>query len=914
MGTAVTIGEPERDLPPHARMPRGRTIGAAAAVGDATCALEGPSSDATLLDLNLDGAIVPGAATNRPTLTAPVKDPPGAGVVAPMEAVVAGGLALDDMRLDGMLADVVRASASEMFVYDAQTLRFLMVSAGALSNLGMTAQAALGATFYDHIPNPLDPEVERRIGSLRRQGSGHTTVTTSLRRGDGSWYPVEAQVQLIDGPRPVFFAVVTDLSRLGSARERADLAQARLIAAMETLPDAFVLYDADDRLVHCNARYRDYYPQSAHAMVVGARFEDILRAGLERGEYAVEPGGEEAWLAKRLNDHRAADQTVEQRLSDGRWLRILERRTPEGGRVGLRIDVTALKDSTTRAERAEQRLRDAIDGMPAAFWMFDPSDRLVLTNRGMDELFAQHADLLKPGTTYEAILRGSLARGRLRAPDGDADAFVASQMSRRVAGLSYEGEYRLDDGRWLRSWNRRMSDGGYVGFRIDVTDAKRDERDLRRAASTDPLTGLLNRRGVSERMAGLASRGERVAVMHIDLDKFKSVNDVMGHEAGDHVLTHCATLLRRETRQGDLIARVGGDEFLVCCPAPDDTSVLGRLADRLVAQLSRPIPFGDKTCRIGASVGIALWDAARAPDPEPSLLDADTALKAAKDGGRGRHAFFVPQMRSEAELTATLGAELMVALERDELRAHLQPQIEVATGRVTGFEALVRWDHPTRGLLRPDQFLFAADAANLIDRVDGAVVELACRAASRLGRAGLEAPSVSVNLSTSRLSDPTLVEQLKWNVEINGLEPSQIVIEILESTLLDDRTANVVENVTRMSQEGFQIELDDFGTGHTAITSLVSFPVDRIKIDRSLVDGIDTKPDLRMITAALINLGRELGKGVLCEGVETEAELAVLRRLGCAEVQGYYFAKPMPLDDLFDWLEARSALHVRAAE
>ena len=390
------------------------------------------------------------------------------------------------------LGRIVESGLTEVYVFDAESLRFLEVNHGARENLGYSAAELAGMTPLDIKPDHDAATFAELLAPLRSGAQDLLRFRTRHRRRDGSTYPAEIHLELMDDTPGVFIATVLDVSDREAAERAAREAWDRLVTAVESLPDGFVLYDSEDRLMICNERYREMYSESAPAMVPGAPFEDILRYGLARGQYADALGREEEWLAERLAAHRAAEGTVEQQLADGRWLRILERMTPDGGRVGLRIDITEQLASRARAEQAEARLRDAIDALPAAFWLFDADDRLVMYNDTYATLFPISAPALRPGITYEEYVRYGLARGEYPHAVGREEEWVAQLMADRASG-HYTREYRLESGRHIKSYNDRTSDGGMVGFRVDVTEeaesrarAERAEARLRDAIEALP--------------------------------------------------------------------------------------------------------------------------------------------------------------------------------------------------------------------------------------------------------------------------------------------------------------------------------------------------------------------------------------------------------------------------------------------
>ncbi|WP_197922937.1 putative bifunctional diguanylate cyclase/phosphodiesterase, partial [Thiosulfatihalobacter marinus] len=408
-------------------------------------------------------------------------------------------------------------------------------------------------------------------------------------------------------------------------------------------------------------------------------------------------------------------------------------------------------------------------------------------------------------------------------------------------------EQRLSDDRWLRILEQATPDGGRVGLRIDITKQVQSRDRAERAAATDSQTGLANRRSVaqfSDSVAKSLKINERLIVLHIDLDKFKSINDVIGHDAGDFVLVEVAKVLSENVNTEGLVARVGGDEFLVLLQSGMKDCEVLEFSESLRRALNEPIRFRGRICHIGASIGISSWSPGSDISIETALLNADIALNQSKKLGRNRSSFFEQSMREHTVKTAVLAQEISNGIEAGEFVPFFQPQFDISGKKIDGFEVLVRWDHPTRGLLSAGEFLFAAEETGLVSAIDRIVLQKSLPVLQRLTECGMDSPRISLNLSSAQLSDPEIVEQYMWQIRGHGIAPDQVRIEVLESTLLDDRSVNVVENIRAFSDNGLAIELDDFGTGHTAIASLMQFPVQRIKIDRSLVKDIESDPAL----------------------------------------------------------------------
>jgi diguanylate cyclase (GGDEF)-like protein len=443
------------------------------------------------------------------------------------------------------------------------------------------------------------------------------------------------------------------------------------------------------------------------------------------------------------------------------------------------------------------------------------------------------------------------------------------------------------------------------GRRLVDLEARMDHGTLH-----DPLTGLPNRRCLAQQLSvklALAGReGENVAALHVNLDHFKSINASLGAAAGDRVLRRCATILRTETRAGDLVARVGADEFIIILTGvAEQDDVVVSLASRLIDILREPIMIDAAEARTGASIGIAIARPNQ-NDADGLLSEAGLALSDAKAAGRGRYSTIVDGRKAAFDLRRQIATELREGLARNELEPFFQPQVCARTGRPLGFEALVRWRHPSRGLLAPAHFLDVAQETGQIDAIGEVVTRRALSALATWRSMGLPAERISLNVSANELRDAGFVDRLSWDVDASGLEPCNIAIEILESVLIDDDSDPVIRNISALGAAGFSVELDDFGTGHASIANLKKFRVNKIKIDRSFITDIDTLPDQQKITRAMINLAHSLDVEALVEGVETEGELRRLRAMGCDSVQGYLIGRPMAEADALAWLQGQT--------
>ncbi|MCI4663752.1 MAG: EAL domain-containing protein [Neomegalonema sp.] len=444
----------------------------------------------------------------------------------------------------------------------------------------------------------------------------------------------------------------------------------------------------------------------------------------------------------------------------------------------------------------------------------------------------------------------------------------------------------------------------------DLTGAhvelKRMRDEAEQEALIDPLTGLYNRRGLErelrQRMEQGLATGEGVAALHIDLDRFKEINDKHGHAAGDHVLTHVGAELRDKTRHGDFVARIGGDEFVVLCRAKGAHAGLRELGQRIVAALSKPINFEGATCAIGASIGVDVISAGDVgDDPLRLLVNADIALYRAKEAGRGRVEFFNDELRREVLRAKALGDNLADALRRDELEAFFQPQVSVATGEVVAVEALARWRHPELGLLTPETFMPVAERMKLTHAVDDAILRKGLTATEKWAARGISPPQLAVNVSAQRLEDPTLLQQLSM-IEAPR---SAVVFELQEGLLLEDTGETAQRLARQLETLGVDVEIGNFGVGGASLNCLLSLRPKRIKITRELVARLLSSEAHQEQIQAIVHVAAALGIETTAEGVENKAQADLLTEMGCHRLQGFYFGRPVTADALFEILFAQ---------
>jgi diguanylate cyclase (GGDEF)-like protein len=430
--------------------------------------------------------------------------------------------------------------------------------------------------------------------------------------------------------------------------------------------------------------------------------------------------------------------------------------------------------------------------------------------------------------------------------------------------------------------------------------------ELQQHALADPLTGLANRVLFEDRLNHALNRikrtnslqiAERVAVLFVDLDGFKPINDSFGHAAGDHVLRATAERLKREVRASDTVARVGGDEFLVLLEGVLDTADCVQMAKRILRTLELPFDLAGKQLQIASSIGIVIH-----PDqgePDKLVANADAAMRQAKRAGGGNYAVFESSMGTDVAGQLQLLSDLRVAIERNQFELYYQPKIDARRNQISGVEALVRWNHPQRGLIGPGEFIGLTERFGLIVRLGDWIIDEACRQVAAWSQQGLHM-RVAVNLSALQLRESGLADKVEEALRRHDVLRSQLLCEITESVAMEDITATK-RTFEGLSLIGVYLSIDDFGTGYSSLSHLRQLPARQLKIDGSFVQELETKEDARAVVEAVIRLAHALSLTVVAEGVETKGQHDILMRLGCDEFQGYYFARPMPADELARW-------------
>jgi diguanylate cyclase (GGDEF)-like protein len=473
--------------------------------------------------------------------------------------------------------------------------------------------------------------------------------------------------------------------------------------------------------------------------------------------------------------------------------------------------------------------------------------------------------------------------------------------------------YQLLRGMLLAATPVLLLFGTVLSVRI-LRHRKRLQDQIKQMAFFDSLTTLPNRTLLYQRLEHAITRrrddGHQLAVLFMDLDRFKIINDSLGHAAGDVLLRQVGERLRKQVRDGDTVSRMGGDEFVVLVENFEHISAVSRLAGQLVGQVSTPYLLEDKDCHVTASIGISIFPV-DGKDSQSLVKMADIAMYRAKDLGRNNYQYYSPSMNVHTLERLEFESDLRHALERDELVLHYQPKLDILSGRITGTEALLRWNHPRHGLVAPNDFIPLAEETGLIGPIGEWVFATACARNKGWQRRGFSNLTIAVNLSARQFADPQLLSKLSRIIQSSGMDTSTLELEITESMVMA-HGASAVEVLEALKATGVHITIDDFGTGYSSLAYLKRLPIDSIKIDRSFIRDIPGDSGGAKITRAVIALAHSLKLQVIAEGVETEAQLAFLRSLHCDEFQGFYLYRPLPESEM-DAVLTRNRLQTPAA-
>ena len=679
---------------------------------------------------------------------------------------------------------------------------------------------------------------------------------------------------------------------------------ARLEEAINHLSLGIVIFDEKREVIFCNDRYREMYGLSPEQVKPGTPTHELIRHRLKLGlkvQVAVDD-----YIRERVGRDIALDTTM-QEFTDGRIIAYTVYPLPGGGGMATHEDITEREELNARLKKQyelgreqEETLRirnfqfdTAINNMSQGLCFFDSDHRLIVCNDRFVEMYDIAPERVSPGMSLIEIVDLRFEAGSF--PAMTRDEYLRWRTNVAVSNEAKDSIVELMNGRTFKIRHRPMPGGGWVATHEDITEQRQSEVKIEYMAHHDALTDLANRVLLNDRLEhalGRVQHAEMVAVHHLDLDQFKAVNDTFGHPCGDKLLRIVAERLRGLVGEADTIARMGGDEFVIVQATIADPAEATSLAQRVIDALSEPYDIDGQQAVIGVSIGISVGPG-DGSNPDKLLRNADLALYRAKSDGRGTFRFFEPAMDLQMQTRRVMEQDLRKALPAGEFELHYQPVVNLASKEISGFEALIRWNHPAKGLISPATFIPLAEEIGFIVPMGEWVIRQACATAAQWP----DKLHVAVNISAIQFRSPGLMQVIVSALAASGLAPTRLEIEITESVLLHNKEATLAV-LHQLRALGIRIAMDDFGTGYSSLTYLQSFPFDKIKIDRSFVKNITEDSSSLTIVRAVAALANGMGMTATAEGVETAEQLHSIASEGCTEMQGFLFSKPLPAAEI----------------
>ncbi|MFN4324926.1 MAG: EAL domain-containing protein [Azonexus sp.] len=812
---------------------------------------------------------------------------------------------IDIQRQLTYLQAVVSSMPQGISVFDEQ-LRLRVWNQGFLNVLELPDHAVYeGVPFADLIripatrgeygPGSVEAHVQR-ITALARQFEPHCFERT---RPNGKTHLVQGEPLTLGDQIVGFITTYTDITERKAAETQLRKQRDQLQTVLESIPSAVSLFNQDAQLELCNTEFGRLLELPDNLTRPGTPIQAMFRFNAERGEYG--PGDPEQITRSLMQRVREPSKHhFERTRPNGKTLEIRGVPLAEGGFVTVYTDITERRQSAER----EQLAQKVYSHSPAGIIFTDEAHRILSINPATTQM-----------TGFEPFeLQGQTVFALIQFERGQAPEEMSNQL---VSRGTWNGELAVirKNGQPFPAGTRinRVDDpqsglpAHYVWILADITERKQAEDRMRHIAQTDALTGLPNRMALHMRLAQILPDARRhqwkVAMMFLDLDRFKTINDTLGHQVGDELLREVACRLSRLVRESDFVARLGGDEFVIILPAISTPADAATVASKITATLSTPIEADGHELHTSPSIGISIFPD-DGTDGNTILKNADTAMYHAKAAGRNNYQFFAAEMNRSAAERLNIERMLRHAIARNELSIDFQPQFDAASRQPTGVEALARWYHPTDGLISPARFIPVAEETGLIVDIGEWVLTNACREMAHWIHAGLKPLRVAVNVSALQLRRRDFCETVANALATSGLPPELLELEITESAVMEN-PQEAIKILERLGRMGVTLAIDDFGTGYSSLAYLKLFPIDHLKIDRSFVADIEHDLNDRAIAFGTIALAHSLGLKVIAEGVETEDQLDLLRGNRCDEVQGYLLSKPMNSGTAFAFLHAR---------
>lgn len=702
-------------------------------------------------------------------------------------------------------------------------------------------------------------------------------------------------------------AAVLVVLLMASRRQAQMLSTARMLqrsnhllnTALKNMTHGLCMFDKNRRLVICNDRYGAMYGLTPEQTTPGTPYRSILDARVDAG---MSPQDAENYIRQGFERiARGVPERAETALRNGSVYAISHQPMPEGGWVGTHVDITELRRAERALDETKRFLDSIIENIPISVVVKDAKTReYILVNRAFEATMEMPRRDILGKTAFDIFSREDaefIERADSESTQAGRDSFY-----KEYAVEAPKGTQRIQGTRRFVVRDEKGESKYLIAVIDDITERKKAEHRIAYLAHHDGLTGLANRTAlisrIDEAAARWRSRGEPFNVLLLDLDRFKQVNDSLGHPAGDRLLTEVAVRLKPLLHETDVLARLGGDEFAIIQTGDSDPhQAAASLAERIIAAIGQPFVIEGDEITVGTSIGIAL-PSEHEFNSDQLLKMADLALYRAKSSGRNGYRFFDPEMSALATARQEIECDLRRAIQQNELELHYQPIIDSKSGRICGVEALIRWRHPTKGLIFPDAFIPLAEETGLITQIGEWVLRTACAEA-----AGWPPHvRVAVNLSVIQFQKPNLVDVVGLALSETGLAPERLELEVTETALIES-AAECLPALRQFKRMGITIVLDDFGTGYSSLSQLAMFPFDKIKIDKSFTQNLTKRSACAAIISATLTLAQNLDIATTAEGVETADQYRLLRLSGVTSLQGYLFQRPVPPSKLdFDMI------------
>lgn len=795
-----------------------------------------------------------------------------------------------------LLGDILERALNEIFIFDAETLKFTQVNKGARENIGYSMDELAELTPADIKPGYSQAEFEQFIAPLLNGEIQRLEFETIHQRKDGSSYPVEIDLQIDrNSDSIVFVAITSDITQRRLTEKTLEEERSILRNIIDSTPDLIFLKDTEGTYLRCNKAFESFFG-SPESNITGKTDFDFVDA--ETAQFFRDK--DSSMMAKGIS--QINEETVI--YPDGHEVLLETLKTPFKNASGQVLGLLGISRDITQQRKSEQDLHIAgkvFESSNEGIIVTDADNNIIkvnpafsaITGYSAEEIIGKNPRILSSGLQsvefYQQLWEALHIEG----------SWTGEIWNRRKNGETFP--------QWLSISTVKDSEGEiqqYIAMMSDITEAKESQKRIAFLAHHDVLTQLPNRALLSDRIHQALLTAERnsqkVALLFLDLDRFKYINDRLGHSIGDELLIEVTQRLTGHVREEDTVSRTGGDEFTVLLINTDEKGA-AHVAQNLIDSISQSFKIEGNELYITLSIGISLY-----PDNghDEQILNqkADTAMYRAKHGGRNQYQFFTEEMHTEMVHKIELENHLRFALDRNELELVYQAQVDINTHKIIGCEALLRWNHPKKGYISPVEFIPIAEETGLINSIGDWVLHSTTEQLQQWIMAGYPHFIMAVNLSSLQFSNIDLVTNIQTILKQRNIPENNLEIEITESIAMKDIDLTTTQ-LHALSDAGILISLDDFGTGYSSLSYLKKFPIDKLKIDQTFIfDMLDDEDD-GAIVDAVITLAQSLGLETIAEGVETKEQMEALRMKGCNQIQGYYFSKPIPAEQFSQLLD-----------